>query len=93
MRLRFPADEAETYEGLFEEGNLYELHPDFEKKNDRLTLKMYARLEDEDDMDQYTISGNEEIIFLMTNSSSKEQHRTDSGGWKSQCMDDGCAIW
>ena len=34
---------------------------------------MYARLEDEDDMDQYTISGNEEIIFLMTNSSSKER--------------------
>ena len=69
----FSGDEAETYEGLFEEGNLYELHPDFEKKNDRLTLKMYARLEDEDDMDQYTISGNEEIIFLMTNSSSKER--------------------
>ena len=69
----FSGDEAETYEGLFEEGNLYELHPDFEKKNDRLTLKMYARLEDEEDMDQYTISGNEEIIFLMTNSSSKER--------------------
>ena len=69
----FSGDEAETYEGLFEEGNLYELHPDFEKKNDRLTLKMYARLEDEDDMDQYTNSGNEEIIFLMTNSSSKER--------------------
>ena len=34
---------------------------------------MYARLEDEEDMDQYTISGNEEIIFLMTNSSSKER--------------------
>ena len=32
---------------------------------------MYARLEDEEDMDQYTISGNEEIIFLMTNSSQK----------------------
>lgn len=31
----FSGDEAETYEGLFEEGNLYELHPDFEKKNDR----------------------------------------------------------
>ena len=69
----FSGDEAETYEGLFEEGNLYELHPDFEKKNDRLTLKMYARLEDEEDMDQYTISGNEEIIFLMINSSSKER--------------------
>ncbi|WP_448865230.1 VWA domain-containing protein [Clostridium sp.] len=69
----FSGDEAETYEGLFEEGNLYELHPDFEKKNDRLNLKMYARLEDEEDMDQYTISGNEEIIFLMTNSSSKER--------------------
>ena len=69
----FSGDEAETYEGLFEEGNLYELHPDFDKKNDRLTLKMYARLEDEEDMDQYTISGNEEIIFLMTNSSSKER--------------------
>lgn len=69
----FSGDEEETYEGLFEEGNLYELHPDFEKKNDRLTLKMYARLEDEEDMDQYTISGNEEIIFLMTNSSSKER--------------------
>ena len=69
----FSGDEKETYEGLFEEGNLYELHPDFEKKNDRLTLKMYARLEDEEDMDQYTISGNEEIIFLMTNSSSKER--------------------
>ncbi len=54
---------------------------------------MYARLEDEEDMDQYTISGNEEIIFLMTNSSSKRAHRTDSGGWKSQRMDDGCAIW
>lgn len=36
-------------------------------------MKMYARLEDEEDMDQYTISGNEEIIFLMTNSSSKER--------------------
>ena len=69
----FSGDEAETYEGLFEEGNLYELHPDFEKKNDRLNLKMYACLEDEEDMDQYTISGNEEIIFLMTNSSSKER--------------------
>ena len=44
-----------------------------ETKHDRLTLKMYARLEDEEDMDQYTISGNEEIIFLMTNSSSKER--------------------
>lgn len=36
-------------------------------------MKMYARLEDEEDMDQYTISGNEEIIFLMINSSSKER--------------------
>ena len=69
----FSGYEAETYEGLFEEGNLYELHPDLEKKNDRLNLKMYACLEDEEDMDQYTISGNEEIIFLMTNSSSKER--------------------
>ena len=89
----FSGDEAETYEGLFEEGNLYELHPDSRRKNDRLTLKMYARLEDEEDMDQYTISGNEEIIFLMTNSSSKERTGRILVGWKSQRMDDGCAIW
>ena len=69
----FSGNEAESYEALFEEGNLYELHPDFEKKNDGLNLKVYARLEEEEEMDPYTISGNEEIIFLMTNSSSKER--------------------
>ena len=69
----FSGDEAETYEGLFEEGNLYELHPDFEKKTTGLLENVCPLKRMKRTWISIRSGGNEEIIFLMTNSSSKER--------------------
>ncbi len=69
----FSGDEAEAYEALFAGGDLYELHPEETGGGGSLRWNVYARLEPEEDMEHYTISGNEELLFLLTNTSSREQ--------------------
>lgn len=65
--LSFDGDEAETYDDLFTgDGYLFELHPEMEKTDDKMDVKVYARLDadEETDLENYTITGNEEIVTL-----------------------------
>ena len=92
----FVGEAAEDYEGLFEleDEKLYELKGLEQNKGD-LTVKVYARLsadgfvmdeedESEDEDDEYMITGDEQIIFLLLNSSAKQTGTIEVAGNTSQ---------
>lgn len=73
--LSFEGEEAEAYETLFQEdGSLFELHPDVKAPDGKVNLKVYARLDEKEDLDHYTITGEEEILFLLLNRSSEKEY-------------------
>lgn len=92
----FVGEAAEDYAGLFEleDEKLYELKGLEQNKGD-LTVKVYARLssdgfvmDDEDESegedDEYMITGDEQIIFLLLNSSAKQTGTIEVAGNTSQ---------
>ena len=92
----FVGEAAEDYASLFEvaDGDLYELKGLEQNKGD-LTVKVYARLsadgfvmdeedESEGEDDEYMITGDEQIIFLLLNSSSKQSGTIEVAGNTSQ---------
>ena len=73
--LTFEGEESEAYETLFQEdGSLFELHPDVKAPDGKVNLKVYARLDEKEDLDHYTITGEEEILFLLLNRSSEKEY-------------------
>ena len=73
--LSFEGEEAEAYETLFQEdGSLFELHPDVKVPDGKVNLKVYARLDEKEALDHYTITGEEEILFLLLNRSSEKEY-------------------
>ena len=40
----------------------------------KVNLKVYARLDEKEDLDHYTITGEEEILFLLLNRSSEKEY-------------------
>lgn len=92
----FVGEAAEDYAGLFEleDEKLYELKGLEQNKGD-LTVKVYARLsadgfvmdeedESEGEDDEYMITGDEQIIFLLLNSSAKQTGTIEVTGNTSQ---------
>ena len=92
----FVGEAAEDYASLFDvaDGDLYELKG-LEQNQGDLTVKVYARLssdgfvmEDEDEFegedDEYMITGDEQIIFLLLNSSAKQTGTIEVAGNTSQ---------
>ncbi|CDD55141.1 putative uncharacterized protein [Clostridium sp. CAG:43] len=92
----FVGEAAEDYAGLFEleDEKLYELKGLEQNKGD-LTVKVYARLssdgfvmDEEDEFegedDEYMITGDEQIIFLLLNSSAKQTGTIEVAGNTSQ---------
>ena len=92
----FVGEAAEDYAGLFEleDEKLYELKGLEQNKGD-LTVKVYARLsadgfvmdeedESEGEDDEYMITGDEQIIFLLLNSSAKQTGTIEVAGNTSQ---------
>lgn len=82
----FEGEMAEEYTLLLngsgeEEGSLYELNPVIANNDDRLNLRIFARLdgdiplqaEDGEEQEEYEITGNEKFIFLLSNRSGREQ--------------------
>jgi len=75
-RLSFSGDEADVYEEYLEEdGNLYELKPEMKHRGNSVQLRIFARLEGEIALeDTYEVTGSEEIVFLLANSSNKGRY-------------------
>ncbi len=74
-KYEFDGSAEEDYEELFEnDGLLYEISPKVDKDGKgKLTLKVFARIDDEQDTDDYKVTGNEQIIFLLLNGSEEDQ--------------------
>lgn len=71
---RFAGDESSSYEELLDtDGTLYALKYAPEKDAGKLQLKSYVRLPEAPvDPDNYLISGEEEIIFVLSNGTDRE---------------------
>lgn len=71
----FYGDEAEEYEELLDpDGSLYELEPEIQNNDGSLKLHVFARVEQEISLDTaYEADGTEQVVFLLVNSSKKEQ--------------------
>lgn len=67
----FEGEEAESYAQLLgETEDLYELKPEMEGRENGLELRIFAHLNQDIELDRgYEISGDENIVFLLTNKS------------------------
>lgn len=72
----FVGEEADVYEELLEaDGDLYELTSAVKNSEKDLKLRVFARLDQEIELDSaYEVDGSEEIVFLLTNSSEKNRN-------------------
>ena len=68
-------DYAGDYDSFFEEyGNVYQLKPDIKGSDRKVSLEIYALVEDEIELDsEYMVNGDEQFLFLLTNKSDQEQ--------------------
>ena len=68
-------DYADDYDSFFEEyGNVYQLKPDIKGSDRKVSLEIYALVEDEIELDsEYMVNGDEQFLFLLTNKSDQEQ--------------------
>lgn len=67
----FSGEEGQAYADLFDAENLYELNPNVEDTGN-LQLKVFAKIDlPEYEEDSYQITGDEELIFLLENSTEK----------------------
>jgi len=76
-RYEFWGDMEDDYEALFrQEGDLYEIGPTISKGEGKLSLKVFVRLSQSalDEEGEYQITGNEDVIFLMLNSTNKARY-------------------
>lgn len=73
--LEFQGDAAEEYRELLAPGgSLYELKPELEDNDGSLRLRVFAKLDQEIELDsEYEAAGTEEIMFLLTNRSDEPQ--------------------
>ena len=69
--LLFEGEEAESYAQLLgETKDLYELKPEIEGQENGIELRVFARLNQDIELDRgYEISGDESLVFLLTNKS------------------------
>ncbi len=74
-KYRFSGAAAEEYEKLFEQNDmLYEITPAFEEDGDGdLTLKIFARLDDDQELENITATEETKLIFLLLNKTDEEQ--------------------
>ncbi|MGN0159316.1 MAG: InlB B-repeat-containing protein [Brotaphodocola sp.] len=72
---QFDGQAAESYESLMEaDGTLYELKPEIPDNKGKVSLRVFARLDGEIELDSaYEVDGSEEMIFLLTNTSNEEK--------------------
>ena len=55
--LTFEGEESEAYETLFQEdGSLFELHSDVKAPDGKVNLKVYARLDEKEDLDRFRLT-------------------------------------
>lgn len=73
--LEFQGDAAAEYRELLAPGgSLYELKPELEDNDGSLRLRVFAKLDQEIELDsEYEAAGTEEIMFLLTNRSDEPQ--------------------
>ncbi len=73
-KFRFLGDAKEEYESLFfEDGDLYEVFPTVEEnEGGNLFLRTFIRTDGSSD-DEYEITGDEQVIFLLINGTDEEQ--------------------
>ncbi|MGN0373719.1 MAG: hypothetical protein ACI4F3_13050, partial [Enterocloster sp.] len=73
--LIFSGMEEDHYNDLFlEDGLLYEIKPEIEEtEKGRLDLRVFVRLDEENgDLDNYEITGDEDVLFMLVNKTSEE---------------------
>ncbi len=71
---RFSGEQSDDYEELFYSNDVYELSSDLKVKDGRgLTLKVFAVSDGDQELDSYSFTGNENIIFLIQNKTDKEK--------------------
>lgn len=73
--MEFRGSAAEEYSEMFApSGSLYELKPEIEDNDGKVQLRVFAKLDQDIDLDsEYEAAGTEEIMFLLTNRSDEAQ--------------------